>query len=142
MATVTITAANVIPAAGLHSDESVIVGEAVSAGDILDLKASDSKYWKAVNTTLEPSGNGNGKNNLRMALASGSANQKVSVLKPASQVAIGSVVTEGRHYVLSSTAGKMCNEADLTSTQFSTYIGYAINGTTFFFNPYSTGVDL
>ncbi len=142
MATVTITAANVIPTVGQHSDENVYVGEAVSAGDILYFKASDSLYWKAVNTSLEPSGNGNGKNNLRMALSSCGAGQKVSVAKPGSRIAVGSVVTEGRHYVLSSTAGRMCNEADLTSTQFSTYIGYAINGTTFYFDPYSTGVDL
>jgi hypothetical protein len=140
MATVTITAANVIPTS-TGSRSIVQLGVAVTAGLFLYLKSSDNKWYKADATTAEKAGNSS-PNRIKMALSDGAINQYIAAADPASTVDVGSVVSKGRYYVLSATAGKMANEGDLVSTNYVTLMGYALDADTFYFDPQPTGILL
>lgn len=138
MATITITAANVI-ATSTGTRSIVQLGEAATAGTFLYLKSSDNKWYKADCTTAEKAGSAS-PNRIKMALSDGAANQYVAVADSGSSVDVGSVVSKGRYYVLSATAGKMANEGDLVSTNLVTLMGYALDADTFYFDPQPTGI--
>jgi len=140
MATITITKGNVIPSSAVTRNTG-IAGEALEAGQILYLKASDTRWYKADCTTLEKSGN-NSVQNLRMALADAAAGQPIVFAEPGSVVSVGTVLAAGIWYVLSATAGKLANHGDLTTGQYSVSLGFAPTTSTFFFNPQTTGVTV
>lgn len=140
MATITITKGNVIPSS-VGSRNSGIAGEALEAGQLLYLKASDNKWYKADCTTAEKAGN-NSPQNLRMALADAGTNQPIVFAEPGSLITVGSVLTKGIWYVLSATGGKLADHGDLTTGQFSVNMGYAPTASTFFFNPQTTGIAI
>lgn len=140
MATITITKGNVIPSS-VGTRNSGIAGEALEAGQVLYLKASDNRWYKADCTTLEKSGN-NSSQNLRIALADAGTAQPIVFAEPGSLITVGSVLTKGLWYVLSATAGKIADHGDLTTGQFSVNMGYAPTASTFFFNPQTTGIAI
>jgi hypothetical protein len=120
MADLTVTAASVI--AGTNAiTESAIAGETLTAGQVVYKKASDGKYYKAqCDGTTEEAGSGG----LGIALHAAGANQPIRFQRGGGLV-IGATTVKTSIYCLSATAGGICPEADLVSTNKRVYIGYA-----------------
>lgn len=106
MANISITASNVIANSGSSYIAGKVAGEAISAGELVYLKASDGKIWLAY--TLDD----NACKVVGMAANTAAAGQIITVISKASACAIGSVVSAGHLYFLSDTAGKMYEVAD------------------------------
>jgi hypothetical protein len=117
MADLTITAANVVPSTGTTA--SGPAGETVTAGMPLYLKSSDSRYWKAQadGTTEEATVAG-------ISINGASAGQPVSFVTEGG-MNIGATTAKTTAYMLSATAGGICPQADLVSTNKIVYLGYA-----------------
>lgn len=136
MADLSITAANVIAAAG-----SVIkygtAGATVTAGQIV-YKEDASKTYKladadsATQEVQEADG---------MALNGAAAGQPLAVLERG-DVAMGSILTAGARYYLSSTAGGIEPEADLSSGEEVNLLGLAKSATVLAFEIKRPGVTL
>lgn len=138
MAVITITPANVIVDTNQPTSQ-IIVGESVTAGDILYYKPSDAKWWKADNATAEKAGSG-AKGNIKMALGAGSANQKIVAADPGALITVGAVLVKTDQYVLSSTSAKMELNSDMSSADLFTSIGYGFSTTQLYFDPNPTGL--
>jgi hypothetical protein len=139
MADISITPTNVVPATDAFV-ETVLLGETVTAGEILVYDATDDDWVVASNATDVLSGTGNGQN-LRMALSSANSGQTIAVARANSDVALGAVLTAGRWYVLS-VGGAISPESDAGSGDFSVLIGYAKTTSLLRFTPVSTGVQV
>lgn len=114
MATITITAANVLPNSGSSYITGKVTGESISAGDWVYLKASDGKIWKARNFSVDEA------EVVGMAANTAATGQLITVISKSSACAIGSVVSAGDLYFLSDTAGKMYQVGDYSGAS-STY---------------------
>jgi hypothetical protein len=139
MADISITASNVVPATDA-STEVILLGADADAGDILVYDSTDGDWVLAANSSAALAGNGDPLQ-LRMATSSGVAGQSVSAVRPGSKVTVGSVLTKGRWYVLS-TGGAISPESDATTNDWSTLIGYAVSATQLSFQPIVTGVQV
>lgn len=120
MADVTITAANV--SLGASASGSVVqVGEAVTAGQPLYLKAADSKYYKAdANAgTAEATVTG-------IAMIPASADERTYMVT-AGNIDIGGTTVVGTTYILSATAGGIAPETDYATGSYKTTLGTASN---------------
>jgi hypothetical protein len=141
MATITITNTSVT-GVGTVAKTIGTAGEAIQAGQVLYFKPSDNKWYKADATTLEKSGTGLAQY-LRMAMNDAdAADQPIVLCEPGNSLNVGSVLTKGIWYLLSATAGKVCNHGDLTSGQYSVSIGYALSASIFYFDPRPSGVTV
>ncbi len=121
MADVTITVANVSLRAS-PSASVVQVGEAVTAGQPVYLKASDSKHWLA------------DANDSAMATVVGIAMTPASAdeytyMVTAGTIDIGGTTVKGTTYILSATAGGIAPVADLASGMYATTLGVASDTT-------------
>jgi hypothetical protein len=114
MAVITITPASVLPpttsTTAVFNSFPVIAGETLVAGDWVYKKTSDSKYWKADNSTAEKS------TVAGMCACGAAAGQRFVLIQRDSALPIGDVVTQGRVYSISSTPGKMVNIEDVIGT--------------------------
>jgi len=137
MADITITAGNVVPGSPNYA-EPVKIGTTVATGKILVYDTATESWILASNASLALSGSGNA-GNLRLALANGVSGQIVGAARPGSKVTVGTVLTKGRWYVLS-TNGNISPEGDLTTADLSVLIGYAETTSLLVFSPVSTGV--
>lgn len=126
MADLSITAANVVQYASARVNTSYLIGETITAGQVVYLKAADSRWWKSqCDGTAAESGSGV----LRgIALNGGAAGQPAAV-QEAGDIVIGATVTVGLEYYLSSTAGGICPIADLSSTNYLHIVGYGVSST-------------
>lgn len=120
MADITITAASVVPG----SDANVIqgtAGETITAGMAVYYNSTTSKWLKAQcdGTAVEAGSGGVG-----IALTGSSNNQSINV-QIAGSVTIGGTVVATTPYIVSATAGGICPYADLASSQYATFLGYA-----------------
>lgn len=117
MADLTITAANV--QLGTGTTLLGTAGETITAGQVLYLKASDGRLWlaQADGTTAEADAVG-------IALNGGSAGQPIHYVNDGG-LTIGATTVKTSAYMLSATAGGICPQADLVSTNKIVYIGYA-----------------
>lgn len=122
MADISITAANVIFVSGTKHNSNT-AGETITAGHMVYLKASDSKWWKADNN-VDQATSGYGVQT-GIALHGAAAGQPL-VVQTTGDITIGATVAVGVVYVLSTTAGGLAPHADLVSTNYITYGGYAI----------------
>lgn len=121
MADLTVTAASVINATSGGSQVGTgIAGETITAGQPLYVKSSDSKLWKAQcdGTTEEATVVG-------IALTGAAANQAVAYAANGGTINIGATTVKTTTYVLSATAGGICPQADLVSTNKIVRIGHA-----------------
>ncbi len=110
MAAVSITAANVLASSTAEKIQGIL-GETVTAGMPVYLKASDGKYYKtdANGTTEEAAAIG-------IVLSSGSANQNVVIATKDPSFTPGFTMTIGAVYVVGAgTAGDINPVADLTT---------------------------
>ncbi|MFZ5690540.1 MAG: hypothetical protein ACOY5F_04735 [Pseudomonadota bacterium] len=124
MADLSITAANVVPQAGATIDFSRKAGATVTAGQMVYLDPATNR-WKladadhATQAVQEAGG---------MAVCGAADGQPLAVLT-AGDVALGSVLTAGARYYLSSTAGGIQPEADLSAGEEINLIGMAKSAT-------------
>lgn len=96
----------------------VTFGETVTNGMAVYLK-SDTLYWKAKNNGTLAEYHAVG-----IVLSGGTANQQ-GVILTSGECIIGATLVVGQTYILSANFGGVCPIADLASTRFLTYIGYA-----------------
>ena len=121
MADLTITAANVVPQAG-STIKSATAGVAIAAGQPIYINTTTNQAELADANALasaEVAG---------IAVNSAAAGQPVSYVSNG-PVALGSVLTTGAVYVLSSTAGGLAPVADLSSTEYTSILGVASSAT-------------
>lgn len=118
MADLTITAANVVLSSG--SSSSALAGETITAGQAVYQNSATLAVWKAQcdGTAAEATAVG-------VALNGGGAGQPIAYALPGSTINIGATTVKTSTYHLSATAGGVCPEADLVSTNKRTRIGYA-----------------
>ena len=117
MANLTITAANVIQGSGAVTSTG-IAGVAVTAGQSVYLDTTDSKY-KLADADASAS-----VNESAIALHAAAADQPLTV-QTGGTLAIGATIAIGSAYYVSTTAGSICLESDLSSGDFPYLLGYA-----------------
>jgi hypothetical protein len=117
MANLAPTAANVVPDDGFVYVDGV-AGETLTAGMLVYLKSSDTRYWKAHCETSAATAVVAG-----VVLNGASAGQRVSVMTGGT-VTIGDTVGVGTIYILS-TAGLICPVTDLATSDYVTILGTA-----------------
>ncbi|WP_439611493.1 hypothetical protein [Reyranella sp.] len=123
MTALTITKANVAWTGAGPVSADQIAGEAFDAGDMVYLKASDSKWYKAQDdgTAEEAGAEGVG-----MALGTAdAAGARVSIARPGAIVSIGTG-TAGVVYCLGDTPGDLVPNADNASGDRVTVVGLGI----------------
>lgn len=137
MADISITAANVAKGTGAVVVNNYPAGESVTAGQVVYLKSSDSKWYKAqADGTSEESGYGVQRG---IALHASAANQPL-VVQTAGLITIGATVVAATEYVVSATAGGIAPHADLASTNKYTRVGYATTSAILMVEMNPTGV--
>ena len=124
MADLVITAANVKAKGKTISTQLVQVGEAVTAGQGVYRKSSDSKHWLASNDVDEASATATG-----VALT-GAATDGYIQMVTSGPMDVGATLSAGETYILTATAGGIAAIADLASTNYLTYLGYASDAST------------
>ena len=130
MADITQTAASV--AKGTNDQYSIgTAGETVVAGDVLYIKAADSRLWKAVNSSAAAAAA------VGVALCGGAAGQPIS-----GTVTPGGTVVIGEIYCVSTNAGKFAPDADVTSGMFRTVLGIGKTATTIALDIHISGVAI
>ncbi len=133
MAAYTFTAANVL--ASTPAQLGAIAGEAIVAGDLIYIKAADSKAWKAQcdGTAAE-------------AAVAGIALNGAAAGQPMQYVATGTITVQpacfanaGIPLVLDGTTGKCCPVGDLTTDDYVTHIGVSSDTDEFVLHIYAFG---
>lgn len=136
MAAITVTAASVVPT-GTYSKNIGTAGEALTQGQIVYKKSSDSKWYKAqADGTQEESGYGV---DMGVALAAVSANQLFAMLTSGT-ITCGGTVAAALPYFVHTTAGSFGVLGELGSTNYVTCIGYATSTTVININFFATGL--
>ena len=115
MADITQTAANVAMGSG---DQFLTgtAGETIVAGDVVYLKTSDSRLWKATNAAAASAAA------VGVALCGGAAGQPITYLHSGT-ITPGGTVVVGEIYCVSTNAGKFAPDADVTSGMYRTVLG-------------------
>jgi len=118
--------------------QSGTCGEAIACGDVIYIKAADSKYYKAQSdgTAEEATVAGIALNTTH------AANQPVTFANFDAAFGIGATVAAGTFYYLSATAGKICPFADLVATNRVSQIGSGATTSTIRLQPINTGVAI
>lgn len=130
MADVTITPSNVVPPTANttthYQPQTVVAGEAISAGAVVCLLAADGKVYNAdANDTTKQNVLGIAGNS---AVAAG---QRVDIITQSPALAVGAHgVTVGTPLFLSMNPGKLCPFTDLTSTALPIHVAYSASTTT------------
>lgn len=135
MAELVITAANIIPVTG-YSSQTAIAGEALTRGQVVYIKASDSKYWLAQHdgTAAEAGAVG-------IALQDVAAGQPVQAIT-AGSLGFGAILTVGVTYCLGATAGAICVDADVGSSDYKTIIGVASTTSNMVLKIFASGSEI
>lgn len=121
-----------------QSDANIIQGtaqEVITAGQAV-YKNATGNWAKAQSdgTAVEA-----GSTQLGIALTGSSTNQSINV-QIAGTVTIGGTVVATTPYICSATAGGICPYADLASTQYASFLGYATTTQAIKLNIVATGV--
>jgi hypothetical protein len=136
MADYTITASNVVTS--LTGRSSGIAGEAIAAGQLLYIKAADSKLYLAQAdgaTAAEAVVVG-------MALNSAAAGQPV-FYQSSGAITVGAVfAAAGQVLILAQTAGKCCDAADITTGDYLTIVGYSSSTVAAVLDITATGLEI
>lgn len=132
-ADLTITAGSVIPDDGFSFVDGV-AGETLTAGLVVYLKASDSRYWKAHCETSSATATVAG-----ITLNGASAGQQVRVMTGGTYT-VGATVAVGKPYYLS-TAGLIAPVDDLASSDWVSHLGIATSTTKMALRIQNSGVQ-
>ena len=135
MADITVTAASVqIGGAGATKSE-VTAGEAITQGQSVYLKASDNKWWKADSNALETAGSGG----VGVALTKAGAADDKFLVQTKGSMNLGATLVPGMAYFVSNTAGGIIPAGDLSSTEYTTYLGSATSASLINLQPHASG---
>ena len=120
MADLTITVSNMVPATGYTAESAYLAGATITRGQ--------SVYLSAVNTWLladaDASALAAGSTAVGISLSDVVATQPMLVMQSGS-LSFGAILTKGKIYCVSATAGGICPYADLTSAANVTILGIA-----------------
>lgn len=133
MADVTVTAANVVPAAGANV-QKVTAGATVTAGQAVYKDATASSKAKPCDADAEASAVCAG-----IALSSASLDQPLFIAT-GGDVGFGAIFTVGTTYCVSTTAGGIAPEADLTTGDYKSILGVATTTSNLRLNIFNSGV--
>lgn len=133
MADLTITAASVAAGTNASKVSSYLAGASITAGDSVYLDASDNTIKLADADALASSAA------FGIALNSASAGQPITVQR-SGNITIGATVVTGKAYYVSTTAGKICLESDLSTGDFPHFLGFATSTTVIALDPKACGV--
>ena len=128
MANLSITAANVIPSTGAIIDD-ITLGEAGTRGQVVYLDTTVIKWYLAINTVSLNGNNLHTYGIMRILMADGANNQKVTGCS-AGIIFCGATVAVGVRYYLSATPGAICPVADVASGHEAFSIFYGITTST------------
>jgi|OM-RGC.v1.026302643 hypothetical protein len=134
MADLNITASDVQLAEGAAGVGTL--SAAVDAGDVIQYD-SDAGTWGPASDTVEATVR------VAIALASGAAGQTIALASTdGDELVLGSVLTPGEIYIISSNAGRIAPHGDLSIAGGDQLfiLGYAKTATTLVFTPIHTGV--
>ncbi len=138
MADLTVTATNVVWVSG-SSPILAVIGETITAGQSVYIKAADSRLWKAQadGTSAEATAVG-------IALVGGTAGQMGMYAPTGATINIGATTAKTTTYLVSATAGGVCPQADISTTgHYHSRIGYATaTDGSFVVEPKNTGVTI
>lgn len=124
MTDLVVTAANVLAGAGALIDRHGLAGESITAGQAVYLSSATKLWMKAdANSATAEAKIAGG-----ISLNGASLNQPLAVQK-AGPVTIGGTLTPGSRYYLSTTAGGIAPEADLTTGENVCLLGLAASAT-------------
>jgi hypothetical protein len=118
MADITVTAASVLFTSGTMGTGTA--GETITAGQALYLKAADSRLWKAQCDSAAAEAVAVG-----IALHASLAGQPLAYAKTDSVINIGGTTSKATTYCVGAAAGGVAPQADLTSGQYISVLGYA-----------------
>lgn len=138
MAAISITAASVVPT-GTYAKEVGTAGAAVTQGQVLYKKSSDSKWYLAqADGTAEEAGYAV---DMGFALSAASANQLIAILRSGT-ITIGGTIAAGVFYYVHTTAGSIGPVGDLGSTNYTTIVGWGTSTTVLNVNFIAPGIAL
>ena len=119
MADLTVTANSVVTAGQFATG---IAGESITAGQAVYMDAADSQKIKKAVATSQAAAAAVG-----IALNAAAAGQKVSYSQDGAEVTVGGSPTVGKpYYVSAGAAGGIAPEADLTTGNFTTFLGFCL----------------
>lgn len=118
MADITVTAGNVVEGSGSVNKKTGTSGEAITAGQVVYIKSSDSKLYKA-----QHDGTAEEAEAVGVALNSAPGSGQPVTYITAGNLDPGGTVTVGEIYVVSATAGGIAEVSDLVSTNRVTVLG-------------------
>lgn len=124
MADVSITASAVVPGSGAKIERGT-AGAAIAAGELVYQDAAANNTFKLADADSATSGV---RQLYGMALNSAAAGQPLAV-QYGGAVTMNAALTAGEIYVLSSTAGKMAPEGDLSTGEYVGIVGVALSAT-------------
>lgn len=115
----------------------IVSGATITAGQLIYRDASASNVAKLAQcdgTAAEAAVIG-------MAVCNAVAGQPLLYVAGPIDIVVGGAMTEGAAFALSAAAGKFADEADITTAQFLTRIGYAVDATTLHLEIQVTGIN-
>jgi len=115
MADISVTAANVVPASGYQFTDGV-AGETLTQGQVVYLKAADSRFWKAINSAAATA------DAVGFVLNGAAAGQPVRV-QTGGNINPGGTTAVGVTYCVSGTAGGIALDSDVVSADYKTILG-------------------
>jgi hypothetical protein len=119
LADLSITAASVLPGSNAVVATGY-AGETLTAGQLVYLKASDNKWYKA------DADNATAENRVARGLTlNGAATGQPVAVQTGGKVTLNAVLTAAVPYFLSATAGGICPFADLATGMYSQCVGMA-----------------
>jgi hypothetical protein len=136
MTALSITAANVVAGSNATRDTGT-AGEAITAGQAIYLASATNKWMLAdTNSATAEARVAKG-----IALNSAALNQPVVILKDG-DITIGATVTKGVGYYLGGTAGTIVPVADLTTGDYTCFLGIAKSTSVIAVKIQSAGVSI
>ena len=119
MVDITVTAANVIPQAGLRKQTGV-AGAALTIGLAVYRKTSDKRWYSSDKDVAEDAE----EYGITLSQAA-AAGQPVVVGGRKGKLAFGAILTVGESYYVGEAAGGICPSADVGAAEYRRFLGYA-----------------
>lgn len=135
MADFTVTAGNIAPSE--TSRDTLLAGEAITAGQVIYKKSADQKAWKAQNDGTEAEAQAIG-----IALNGAAAGQPVAYQKSGALTFGSTFAAAGALVCVSATAGGLCPVADVGSGKRLTIVGVSTSASVLNIDLNVTGVTV
>ena len=134
MADLTITAASVVKGAGARIDRNGYAGETITAG--MPVYKASTGFWMKADSN---SATALARTAIGIALNGASQYQPIDV-QTEGEINLGATLAVGTTYGVSATAGMICPDADIASTNFVTILGVAKTAAILSLKPIVSGI--